>query len=123
MAALNALLFKPLRGVLKKRRETVDGSHQKARDLEAGINEKMARYQEQLQAAKIKGNQEKAGLRQQAAEQESQILAQARDEATTSLKTIKARVAEEAKGAREALQAESQVLAGQIASKVLGRAL
>ena len=74
MFVLNFLLYRPLRKVLAERRETVDGSYSKAKKLEEQINEKMARYQEKLQEAKLQGNQEKAALRAAALEDERQIL-------------------------------------------------
>lgn len=123
MLALNILLFRPLREVMNRRRETVDVGHQAARDLESQINEKMERYQQQLQEAKLKGAGEKAGLRQAAAAEEAQILAAARNSAADHLQTIKGRVAEEAAEAAKALKGEAGTLASQIAAKVLGRGL
>jgi F-type H+-transporting ATPase subunit b len=123
MLVLNFLLFRPLREVMNRRRETIDGSHQRAKDLESRINDKMQRYQEQLQEAKLKGAGEKAVLRQAAAEDEAQILAAARNGAADHLQTIKGRVSAEAAEAGKALKSEAATLASHIAAKVLGRGL
>lgn len=123
MLALNVILYRPLRRVMQQRKETVDGSYRKAKSLEGAIDEKMAHYQEQLQQAKLKGNQEKNELRSQAHAEEGAILSAARATATDYMDSIKVKVASEADRARQALKAETEALAGQIASKVLGRGL
>ena len=123
MIVLNRLLYRPLRNMMASRRETIDGSHSKARDLEAQIEEKMARYEEKLQAAKQQGNQEKAALRQAGAAEEAGIISKAREEATVRLQGVKEQVAEAATLARQQLKSDTEGLADEIASKILGRAL
>ena len=123
MAVLNVLLYRPLREVMNRRRETVDGSRLKARELEETIAEKMERYRARLQEARSKGAQEKAELRKEAAEKEAAVLGEARQEAADRLQSIKNRIAAEAEEAARALKSEAQTLANQVAGKVLGRSL
>ena len=123
MAVLNFILYRPLRGILNRRRETIDGSYAKAKELEVRISEKMARYQDQLQAAKLKGNEERAQLRKAAAGEEAEILGKAHSKAADQLQDIKKKVSSEAEAAAQVLKTETRVLAAQIASKVLGRTL
>lgn len=121
MLLLNVLLYRPLRGVLEKRKATVDGGHARARDLKDQIDEKMARYQEQLQQAKIKGNEEKSALRAAAVKEEAEILGSARQVASGRLQAIREQVQSEAAQAGKELRTQTSVLATQVASKVLGR--
>jgi F-type H+-transporting ATPase subunit b len=123
LLALNVILYRPLRRMMQQRKETVDGSYQKAKSLQGAIEEKMAHYQEQLQQAKLKGNQEKSELRSQAHTEEGMILSAARATATDYMESIKVKVAGEADRARLILKADTEALAGQIASRVLGRGL
>jgi F-type H+-transporting ATPase subunit b len=123
MAVLNFILYRPLRNMLRQRRQTIDGSYTRAKELESQINEKMERYQEQLQSAKIKGNAERAEIRKSAAAEESEILGLAHTKATNQLGEIKSKVAGEAEVAGKLLKKEVNTLAAQIASKVLGRKL
>lgn len=123
MLVLNVILYRPLRDLLNRRRENVEGAHSRARELEAQIAEKMSRYQEQLQQAKLKGNEEKAALRAAAARQEAELLAVAHQSASEQLQTIKNRVQAEAGAARKSLKVETETLAAHVATKVLGRAL
>jgi F-type H+-transporting ATPase subunit b len=108
---------------MEKRRDTVEGAHRRAKDLENQINEKMDRYQGQLQEAKLKGSQEKAVLRRDAAAQEARILSAAREQAGDHVQTIKNKVAAEAAEASRYLKGEAGMLASQLASRVLGRGL
>ena len=108
---LNTVLYRPLRAVLAKRKETIEGDHGQARALQQQIDEKMASYQERLQAARVKGNEERAILRAAASKEEAEILGAAR------------LVATEADAARTALRSDVDALATQVASRILGRAL
>jgi F-type H+-transporting ATPase subunit b len=123
MLVLNVLLYRPIRAVMERRRDTVEGAHRRAKDLENQINEKMDRYQGQLQEAKLKGAQEKAVLRRDAAAEEARILSDARGQAGDHVQTIKNKVAAEAAEASSYLKGEAETLASHLASKVLGRGL
>jgi len=123
MAVLNVLVYRPLRGVMAQRAETIDGDHQKAKGLEEEVSAKIARYEAQLQEAKHKGSMEKAEMRRAAEKEEAQILGDARNVAADKLQVIRNKVASEAEEARKALKGEAETLASQVASKVLGRAI
>ncbi len=62
-------------------------------------------------------------MKKAAAEEESKILSEAHGKASDRLQTIKEQVAAEAADAGKTLKAEAENLAGQIATKVLGREL
>jgi len=123
LVVLNKLLYRPLLGVLKERRETIDGSHEKAKSLQVEIEEKMARYQAQLNDAKVAANQERTKLKQTATAEEAAILGEAQKKSSARLQTIKGQVAAEANEAGKTLKTEAEGLAGLIATKILGREL
>jgi len=121
MVILNVLLYRPLRNVMAQRKEGIEAKHQRARDLEVSINEKMERYEKSLHAAKVDAGQAATLIRKEAAKREATILGSARMEASGHLDLIKAQVAKQAEAARSGLKNETQVLAAAIAGKVLGR--
>lgn len=123
MVILNYLLYRPLRKVIQRRQENIQDSHQTAQQLEGQIEEKMTRYQEQLQAAKRKGAEERSLMRKSASEEEAKILAAAQAGAAEKLQQIKQQVQADTAEARAKLTKETGDLARQISSKVLGRAL
>ena len=120
---LNKLLYRPLKKIIDERRHTITGSHARAKELEADIDEKMQRYQQQLSDAKTLAIEERNRIKKAAGEEESQILSAAHGKATARLQVIKTRVAKEADMASETLKSEAEQLAGQIATKILGREL
>lgn len=123
MAVLNALLFKPLRAALKARKETIEGSRAKVQDIDEQVQAQIARYEAQLQEARLQGGQERAALRKTAQEEEARILGGANQKSAEKLQVIKEQIQEEASVARQALRDETEALAKNIAGKVLGRAI
>ena len=123
MAALNALLFKPLRAALKARKETIEGSKAKVQDIDEQVQAQIARYEAQLQEARQQGGEERSALRKTAQKEEGRILGEANQKAAEKLQTIKSQIQEEADAARQALRNETKTLAKDIAGKVLGRAV
>jgi F-type H+-transporting ATPase subunit b len=123
LVILNKLLYRPLLGILEQRRDTIEGAHDKAQSLQSEIEEKMARYQAQLNDAKAAASTERANLKKAAQAEESTILGEAQQKATVRLQAIKDQVAGEASEAGKVLKTEAESLAGQIATKVLGRDL
>jgi len=120
---LNRILFKPLRAVMDKRRETIDGSHARARDLQADIDDKMNRYQQQLSEAKKLANDERAQLRKLAVEEETKMISTAQSNAASRMDKIREQVGQESTRASQTLKKQSAALAQQIATKILGRSL
>ncbi len=120
---LNKLLYKPLQKILAERRETIQGSHKRAQDLEADIEAKLTEYQNKITSAKAQANEERNKLRKAGQEQEATLLSEAHSKAGTKLQAIKAQVAQEASEASNLLKKEAEAMAGQIAAKILGREL
>ncbi|HMB15418.1 MAG TPA: ATP synthase F0 subunit B [Pelovirga sp.] len=120
---LNRILFKPLRAVMDKRGETIAGSHARARDLQADIDEKMSSYQQQLVEAKKQANEERAQIRKLAVEEESKMIAMAQSNAGARMEQIREQVGQESTRANQTLKKESTALAQLIATKILGRSL
>lgn len=120
---LNKMLYRPLMNIIAERREAIEGSHGRAKSLEAEIEDKMQRYQQQLNEAKTVANDERNKLKKAATEEETKILTEAQGKATTRLQAIKSQVGDEAAAASKTLKSEAGSLAGQIATKILGREL
>ncbi len=121
MIILNKLLYRPLKKIIVERREEVTGSHARAKDLEADIDEKMQRYQQQLNDAKMLASEERNKLKKIAGEEEAVIISEAQGKASSRLQVIKEQVSKEADAASKTLKTEAEDLAGQIATKILGR--
>jgi F-type H+-transporting ATPase subunit b len=123
MAVLNVLLFKPLRAALKARKATIEGCRTKVQDIDEQVQAQIARYEAQLQEARLQGAQARAALRKAAQSEESRIVGEASQSSAVKLQTIKEQIQAEASTARKILRDETETLAKEIAGKVLGRAV
>jgi F-type H+-transporting ATPase subunit b len=123
MVVLNALIFKPLRAVLKARKDSIEGSRAKVQDIDDQVQAQIARYEAQLQEARLQGGLERAALRKKAQEEEARILGEVNQLSAVKLRSIKEQIHEEVGAARQILRKETQTLAKDIAGKVLGRAV
>lgn len=123
MFILNKILYRPLMQVMARRREQVESNKTRAQDLEREIDSKMKRYQQQLSDAKSQATAERTLLRKTAQQEESVITAEAQQKAASRIKAIRNQVEQEATEARQILRRSADDLAGQIATKVLGRKL
>lgn len=121
LVVLNVLLYKPLRAILAARKATIEGDLAKARAMDEQIKTQMAEYEAKLQEARQRGSQERMALRQAALTEEGRLLGTANEKASQRLQALKEQVAGEADAARQGLRSETEVLARQIAGKVLGR--
>ena len=120
---LNKILDRPLKKIMAERHETITGLHAGAKDLEASIDEKMQRYQQQLSDAKSQANEERNKLKKAASEEETKLLAEAHKKAISRLEAIKSQVATEAGAASKTLKIEAKSLAKQMTTKILDREL
>ncbi len=120
---LNKLLYRPLVAIMDQRRDKIESGNQRAQEIEAEVDEKMRHYQQQLSTAKSDAAQERAALRKAGQQQESEITGEAQQKAVTRIKDIREQVGREATEAGQVLNSEAKALAGQIATKVLGRKL
>lgn len=120
---LNLLLYKPIRKVLAERQGRIAEAKGRAESVEADLQEKMADYEARLKSMKSGATEERSVLVKEAQAEEATILEAARKEASASLASIKARVAQESAAARTILQEQAKALSDDICEKVLGRSL
>ena len=120
---LNKILYQPLKKIIDERSDKITGLYAGAKNLEADIDEKMQRYQQQLSDARYQANEERNKLKKAASEEEARLLSEAHGKASSRLETIKSQVAVEAGEASKTLKKEAKTLAEQIATKILGREL
>lgn len=121
MFVLNAVLFRPLRNNIRKRAETIDKARERAKDLETDIQVKMDDYQQKLEEAKQEAGKERAAMRAEAAQRESEILGEAREKTADYVQKIRNQVSADAKEAGKKLEDDTRAMAAMIATKVLGR--
>ncbi len=120
---LNSVLYRPIRNILIQRKEKIEGLEQNVENAASDLGEKEATYAAGIREARKKGMKEKDALVGEATEEEKQIIDKINADALAELNAVKAKVAEEADAARNALLKEVDTFANEIGAKILGRAV
>jgi F-type H+-transporting ATPase subunit b len=120
---LNLLLYKPLLGMIDRRKKHLDDSEAEINRLQETTEQKMATYEEKLSQSKTAALEQKNEIMGQGAEEAKAIIAAVRAEIPGLMEQFHARMEKEIGVAREILADHSQRLSVEIAEKVLGRSL
>jgi F-type H+-transporting ATPase subunit b len=120
-AAGNAWLFQPYLRLRERRKLGIEGARSEAERMAAQADAKLADYEKQLAGARSRANDEGRKVRADGMVHEKQVTDTARAEAQKALDEATTRVRMETEAARLQLLPQARVLAGRIASKLLGR--
>lgn len=118
---LNRLLFKPVMGVIEKRREKTEGTLKGAANIEKEVEEGLEAYRERLKDETAKAQESRAAIKKAAVEKEKALLESARKEAQDEISRMKAELEKSKGSALESLKEESKKLSTTIAEKILER--
>lgn len=121
--ALNFVLYRPIRGIIARRREKMDGLEDGISKYESDAAEKQKAIDEGIRQAREKGLKEREALEEQAREEERKRIEQINEKAKADLAEIREKVAREAQEARKSLDPQIDQFADQITEKILGRAV
>ncbi len=119
---LNLILYKPIRGMLRRRAEIM---HQKVEDIEsfnASAEEKLRSYEQELEQARLKAQEIRQEKKGEGFEEEKQIVQSASQEAMGILQTAREKAKSEKESALAALKKQVDKFAGLAAEKILGKA-
>ncbi len=119
---MNLVCYKPIRGILKKRRETIEGLESAIEAAIKQAEETNRAFADGIREARAKGQKEKEALIQAASAEESKIIARINEQARAELEEVKKKVSQDAEKVRQALQKEVDAFAEAISQKILGRA-
>lgn len=118
---LNMVLYKPIRNIVLKRKEKVDGLEQSIETFGRGSKKKDAAFLSGVKAARIKGMQEKDLLLAAGEDEEKRIILKINQNARDEMGALRDKIAKDAEGVRQALENEVDGFADTIARKILGR--
>ncbi len=120
---LNRLLYRPLLGMIDKRKQRFAESEAEIRRLQETVEQKMAAYEEKLRQAKATAIEQKNEIIRQGAEEAKRIIDAVRAEVPGLMEQLQVRMEREIDAAKRTLTGQSQRLSVEIAEKVLGRSL
>lgn len=119
---LNMVLYKPIRKILKERKEKVNGFETAIEGSAQAVVDKEKAYAEGVRQARAAGQKEKETLIEAAAEEERAIIGKINESAQAELKVVKENIAKEMGTVKAALEEEIDAFADAIGKKILGRA-
>ena len=113
------LYIKPLDKVLAERYRLTEGARKAAEESLKNADSKIGEYQEALNKARAEIYREQAAFLQQIQAEEAAQLKDARRTTEQRVAAIKLSLAQDADAARDGLESQAEILAGQIAATIL----
>jgi F-type H+-transporting ATPase subunit b len=118
---LKPLLFDPMLKIFALREERTEGARNTARELEEEAGELLTKYESELRRVNQAAAEERDRVRAETAKLEAQILKEAREAAAKIVDEGRRRIDNEVNAIRFELGKQSERLATDIATRVLGR--
>ena len=123
IVVLNAVLYKPIRRILGKRRDTVEGLETAISKMRADGNACLEAVKAGIKEARSSGVKEKNAVIESVSAEEKKRIAEIQEGIQKDLEAFRVRIAAEAEDARKVLTAQVDAFASAIAEKILGRAI
>ncbi len=123
IAILNAILYKPLRNIMKQRKEKMDSIDAEAAKFEDNTKRLIEDFENKMKEARQAGKQEFDKFKAAAKEQEQNLIDESTKEAEARREELMAQLASQIEAAKKDLQAQAEAFAMEIAQKLLGRAV
>jgi F-type H+-transporting ATPase subunit b len=120
---VNELLFKPIFRVLDEREQRIAGTRAKADQLERDAEAAFERYEQSVRTVREEAEQARRSALEGARSEALAANAAARGDVERELEGARGEIAQALESARGTLRGQSQELAREAASRVLGRAL
>jgi F-type H+-transporting ATPase subunit b len=116
---LNILLFRPLLGVFSERQNTVKGSLDAAREMDAKKEEGIEKMNRELSEARHKAKDAFEKLREEGLSRQKTLLADAEQQASAMLQRAREELKAEAEKARGSLKADAEKFSDEIVRKLV----
>jgi F-type H+-transporting ATPase subunit b len=123
MFILNTLLYKPILGVIEKRKEQMEKSDGEVKRLRQDIEQKLAEYEEKVRLAKLEAMEQRNALVKEGADLAKSTIEAVRSEIPMLMEQFNAKMGREVDAARAILRSQSRKISLEIAEKVLGRSI
>lgn len=120
---LNLLLYKPILGIMDKRKKQFQDMGDEISRINQTIEERMAAYEEKVRLAKTDALNNKNDILKEGSEQAKNIIDAARGELPQMMEQFHATLNKEVSEARRVLADQSRKISVNIAEKLLGRSI
>ncbi len=123
MVVLNAILYKPVLGILEKRRDKVDSLNNDVEQFEENARHRQAEVDKKIHEASMRAKKALDGARSEAQAAGADKLAVIREEADGEKEKQLSELRSQIDTARKELQDNAAGFAQEMAGKILGRSL
>ena len=120
---LNLLLYKPILGIMDKRKKQFQDTEDEIRGINLTIEERMAAYEEKVRLAKMDALNRKIDIMKEGSDQAKSIIDAARGEIPGMMEQFNETINKEVTEARRILADQSRKMSLDIAEKLLGRSI
>ncbi|HYL74894.1 MAG TPA: ATP synthase F0 subunit B [Bryobacteraceae bacterium] len=118
---LKLMFFRPLREVLAKRRDSIEGAKESAEEIQKKTFEKAAAIEAQLRKARDEIYQEQEAMRRRWIDEQASKLEEARRQSRELIHQARQELAAEAEAAKRDIAGTTDALADQISRSLLER--
>ena len=118
---LNKTLFKPLLELDERREQLTSGTSSEAKELKLKAERTIKEYNEKINDARIQTQEKKNLIRKQAKNSEAEMIERARGETNSLLEDAKTKIEKEAQIIREKIKPEIELIAKDVASKLINK--
>lgn len=122
LTVLNLILYRPIRGIIKKRAEVMSQKLGTIEDFAAKAEAKLESYKAELSGARVEAQQLRVSLKADGVAVESSVLAEAGAEAAEKVAAARKEIDGQKQTALKALRKEVAAYAKNVADKVLSKA-
>ena len=119
LAVLNLILYRPIRGIIKQRRERLGGYLSDIEKFNVEADAKLRDYEEALAKARGEGSKLKADYKSEGIKVEQEILARAKEESMKRLEEARKELAKQSESVRQELSAQVEEYAKLVAERVM----
>jgi len=122
LTVLNLILYRPIRGIIKKRAEVMSEKLHSIEGFAAEAEVKLVNYKNSLSSARMDAQGIRVALKDEGVTAEGELLAVAAGEAGAKLAAARKEIEAQKQAALKALRNEVSGYAKEVANKVLSRA-
>ena len=120
---LNVLLYKPILGILDKRKKQFQDTDDEIKHLNQTVEERMAAYEQKVRLAKLDALNIKTDILKEGSDQAKSIIEAARGEIPGIMGQFHEKMNKEVDEAKRVLADQSSKISVEIAEKLLGRSI
>ena len=120
---LNVLLYKPILGILDKRKKQFQDTNDEIKHLNQTVEERMAAYEQKVRLAKLDALNIKTDILKEGSDQAKSIIEAARGEIPGIMGQFHEKMNKEVDEAKRLLADQSSKISVEIAEKLLGRSI